>query len=326
MQLVLGLFLIMTAALPDDRPCVVVVIGAAGTSEYQAQFARCADQWRVAARNASADLVQIGLETDNAASDRDRLATVLREKASDNGPLWLVLIGHGTFDGREAKFNLRGPDLTDLELNEWLKPLERPIAVIDCASASGPFISRLSAPGRVIVTATKSGNEQNYARFGQYFTEAVSDLSGDLDKDGQVSLLEAFLMGSHRVAEFYKTQSRLATEHALIDDNGDGLGTPADWFHGVRATRRAKDGSPLDGIRAHQFHLLPSPAEREMPADARQRRNELELAISELRNEKEKLGPDAYYARLEKLMNELARVYQGLERAPERRPPASPGR
>lgn len=326
MQMLWGLLLIIAAAPPDDRPCVVVVVGAAGTAEYQAQFARWADQWRVAARNASADLVQIGLTTDNAPGDRDRLATVLKEKASDKGPLWLVLIGHGTFDGREAKFNLRGPDLTDLELNEWLKPLERPVAVIDCASASGPFISRLSAPGRVIVTATKSGNEQNYARFGQYFAEAVSDLSGDLDKDGQVSLLEAFLMGSHRVAEFYKTQSRLATEHALIDDNGDKLGTPADWFHGVRATRRAKDGSPLDGIRAHQLHLLPSAAEREMPADARRRRNELELAVSELRNEKEKLGLDVYYARLEKLMAELAHVYQGLEAAPDRRAPATPGR
>ena len=104
-----------------------------------------------------------------------------------------MLIGHGTFDGREAKFNLRGPDVTDVELADWLLPFKRPVVVINCASASGPFINRLSGANRVVVTATKSGNEINFARFGQYIAEAIADPRADLDKDGQVSLLEAFL-------------------------------------------------------------------------------------------------------------------------------------
>ena len=176
-----------------------------------------------------------------------------------------MLIGHGTFDGREAKFNLRGPDMTDLELSEWLAPYKRPVVVINCASASGPFINRLSGSNRVVITATKSGYETNFARFGQYLAEAIADPHADLDKDGQVSLLEAFLTASSRVDEYYRTHSQLATEHALLDDNGDRLGTPPNWFRGVRATQRAKDGAALDGIRAHQLHLIPSDRERANP-------------------------------------------------------------
>ena len=134
----------------------------------------------------------------------------------------------------------------------------------------------------MIISATRSGNEQNFTRFGQHFAEAIADPQGDLDQDGQTSLLEAFLSASARVAEFYKTEGRLATEHALIDDNGDGLGTPADWFRGTRATKQPKDGRSLDGLRAHQFHLVRSAEEQRLSAEARARRDELELATMEL--------------------------------------------
>ena len=154
--------------------------------------------------------------------------------------MWLVLIGHGTFDGKEARFNLRGPDVSADELALWLKPFRRPLAVIDTASCSAPFLNLLSATNRVIITATRSGNEQNFTRFGQYLAQALTDPEANLDKDGQVSLLEAFLTASHQAAEFYKLQGRLVTEHALLDDNGDGLGTPADWFRGLRAIKRPK--------------------------------------------------------------------------------------
>ena len=103
----------------------------------------------------------------------------------------------------------------------------------------------------------------NFARFGQYLAEAIADPRADLDKDGQVSLLEAFLTASNRVERVLSHPiAQLATEHALLDDNGDRLGTPADWFRGVHATKRAKDGAAPDGIRAHQFHLIPSDRER----------------------------------------------------------------
>jgi hypothetical protein len=303
----------------DERPCVVVVVGAPGTPEYESQFRRWADQWRAAAEKASAEFVRIGLDDGDGGgekpgtNDRERLRSALADRASaGREPLWLVLIGHGTYDGREAKFNLRGPDMTDAELAEWLAPVRRPVAVLDCASASAPFLNRLSGENRVIVTATKSGHETNFARFGEYLAGAVADPAADLDKDGQVSLLEAFLTAGGRVNEFYKTRSRLATEHALIDDNGDKLGTPADWFRGVRATRRAKDGAALDGVRAHQFHLVPSDRERGMPADVRQRRDRLEASIAVLRERKGQLSEDEYYKRLEPLMVELAGIYKSV--------------
>jgi len=225
--------------------------------------------------------------------------------------LWIVLVGHGTFNGKEAKFNLRGLDLAATDLAEWLKPFQRPLAIIDTASASAPFLSKLAGKGRVVVSSTRSGNEQNYARFGKFFAEAIGDPKSDLDKDGQISLLEAFLSGSQRTAEFYKTEGRLATEHALMDDNGDGLGTPADWFHGVRATKQAKDGATLDGTRAHQFHLVRSTAEQQLPSAARARRDALELQIAKLREGKAKMAAAKYFAELEKLLLELAAVYEG---------------
>ena len=292
----------------------MVVVGAPGTPEYAAEFRRWADQWQAAARKAGAESIAIGVAAGGPGNDRERLRAVLAEKAAAGGkePLWIVLIGHGTYDGREAKFNLRGPDVTDQELAEWLAPLQRPVAVLDCTSASGPFLNRLSGAGRVIVTAAKSGHEVNFARFGQYLAEAIADPKADLDKDGQVSLLEAFLTASHRTNEYYRNHAQLATEHALLDDNGDRLGTPADWFRGVRATRRAKDGAPLDGVRAHQLHLIPSDRERQIPADVRRRRDQLELAIASLRDQKDKLAADEYYKRLEPLMVELARLYRDL--------------
>jgi len=223
--------------------------------------------------------------------------------------LWLIFIGHGTFDGKEAKFNLRGPDISADELAAWLKPFHRPLAVINCASSSSPFINKLSAAGRVVVTATRSGYEQNYARFGQFIAEAIADPAADLDKDEQTSLLEAFVMASRRVKEFYDAEGRLATEHALLDDNGDGLGTPADFFRGVRAVKKPAEGATVDGLRAHQLHLVRSERELRMPPEVRLRRDELELALARLRDSKASFEEDEYYRRLENLMLELARFY-----------------
>jgi hypothetical protein len=308
----------MSAAGAVDRPCVLIVVGASGTPEYQSQFHQWADQWQAAAEKASAESIRIGLSEPAAGvTDRERLRSVLAEKQGEGRePLWIVLIGHGTYDGREAKFNLRGPDVTDLEFAEWLAPVKRPVALLDCASASGPFLNRLSGEHRVVVTATKSGSELNFARFGQYLAEAITNPRADLDKDGQVSLLEAFLTASKGVDEYYRNRAQLATEHALLDDNGDRLGTPAAWFRGVRATKRAKDGAPLDGTRAHQLHLIPSNRERLMPVEMRQRRNQLELSIASLRDQKDKLSEDEYYDRLDKLMIELAKLYRDLKPSP----------
>lgn len=149
---------------------------------------------------------------------------------------------------------------------------------------------------------------------GDHLSAAIIDPAADLDKDRQVSLLEAFIFAAGRTAEFYEGEARLATETALIDDNGDGRGTPAAWFRGVRATRAARDGASLDGARAHQLHLVPSARERAMPPAARARRDELERAIRALRERKAEFPTeDEYYAALEPLLIEMARLYEAIE-------------
>src|SRR3954454_7129658 len=268
MNSLLALCLCIVNPPAPDRPSVLIVVGAPGSAEYGSQFREWAGRWKHAAEKAVADAAVIGESEEAGMPDVERLRELLSAKAGEGGlPLWVVLIGHGTYDGKEAKFNLRGPDVTDLQLSQWFDKIKRPVAVLNCTSASAPFLNRLSAPGRVIVTATRSGGELNFARLGQYLSETIADTASDLDKDGQVSLLEAFLTASRRVGEYYKTHAQLATEHALLDDNGDRLGTPAEWFRGVRATRRAKDGAPPDGLRAHQLHLIPSDREKALPAD-----------------------------------------------------------
>ena len=313
-------FVIVSAA--DDRPSVIVVVGASGAPEYGERFHRWSDLWRVAAAKGSAAFQVIGLDPEAGVSDHDRLqATIAEHSSPGREPLWLVLIGHGTFDAREAKFNLRGPDLTDVELVAWLKPLKRPLALLDCTSASGPFLNKLSGENRVVVTATRSGDEQNFARFGQYLAESIGDPASDRDKDGQVSRLEAYLTASAGVAEYYKTKSQLATEHPLIDDNGDRLGTPPDWFQGVRVTRRPKEGTTADGIRAHQFHLIPSDRERGIPVESKRVRDEIEQRLATLRDQKSKLPEDDYYAKLESLMVELATIYRDTGKTAPAQPP-----
>lgn len=314
MSVAFALSVLWAALAADARPQVVVVVGAAGTEEYGKVFEKAAGQWEAAARKGGAEFACIGRGAEGKEQDRDRLRTYLSNAPrSGTAPLWIVLIGHGTDDGKEARFNLRGPDVTAKELAEWLGPVKRPVAVVNCASASAAFINHLSGPDRVVVTATRSGSESSYARFGEYMAGAIDDPTADLDKDGQVSLLEAFLTAASRVREFYRAEARLATEHALIDDTGDKLGSPADWFQGVRATARAKDGAATDGSRAHQWHLVPSDRERALPADVRKRRDELELALAALRDQKDKLTEDEYYTRVEKVTVELARLYSGTK-------------
>jgi len=294
-----------------EKPTVIVVVGAAGSPEYGAQFAKWALLWEQACSKGGAKFATVGLGELQNPDDRTILQeTLAGESQKTNAALWLVLIGHGTFDGRSAKFNLRGPDLTADDLSEWLKPLIRPLVVINTASSSAPFLGILSGPQRVVITATKSGYEQNYTRFGEYLAGAISEPKADLDKDGQTSLLEAFLTASHRVDEFYLAAGRLVTERALLDDNGDGLGTRADWFRGIRPVQKAEDGAALDGYRAHQFHLVHSEAENKMPPQLRAKRDRLELEVVKLRDSKDKFSEEEYFSRLESMLYDIAQIYE----------------
>lgn len=305
------------AASASGQPTVIVAVGAPGEAEFGQRFAEAADLLEKTAKRGGARPVIIGLQTNNPAVDRQQLQQALAAESKEGAAeLWLVLLGHGTFDGKEAKFNLRSNDVSAVELADWLKPIQRPLAIINASSASAPFLQKLAGTNRVIITATRSSAEVNYARFGRYFAEAIGDSGADLDKDGQTSLLEAYLTTARRVKDFYDTEGRLATEHPLLDDNGDGLGTPPDWFRGTRASKAAKDGAPLDGLRAHQWHLVRSEAELKLPAEVRAKRDALEVSVDRLRGSKKSMAEDEYYQKLEGLLLEIARLYESAEKVP----------
>ena len=292
---------------------IVLVVGASGTPEYGEAFATWAERWEAAAARGGASVIRIGpgaTPDESAETDRGRLEGVLAaQPPAGDAPLWFVFLGHGTYDGQHARLNLRGPDVAAGELAEWLAPVERPTAVVVCAAASGPFVNELSRRGRTVVTATKSGQQYSFSRFGDYLSQALGSPQADLDRDAQVSLHEAFLYASAGVEAFYANESRLATEHALLDDNGDGLGTPARWFRGVRSTRKPEGDRLADGVLAHRLHLIESANERALPLEMRRERDDLERRIEKLRLQKEDLPESDYYRRLEELMLRLARLY-----------------
>lgn len=301
-------FLFFLAASADAASRVVIVTGAAGEEQYAAAFSKWSSNWQKACAAAGAKATVID------STDKEALThlheTLEAEPKATTDELWLVLLGHGSFDGKEGKFNLTGDDLSASDLAAWLKPFQRPVIVVCGFSASGAFLKPLSGPERVIITATKSGAESNYARFGGYFAEAIADPAADLDKDGQTSVLEAWLAAAQRVTDFYKNEDRLATEHSLLDDNGDGLGTPPDWFQGIRVVKKSTDHREPDGLRAHQIHLVPSEAERALPPAARAERDALERELAKLRDAKATLPEDEYYAKLEAILVRLAQLYR----------------
>jgi len=309
---------IARAQTPDSDLTVVLVVGAPGEAEYEGRFAEMVATWTAATAKGGADLVTIGVDASerDRSSDRQRLEQWLKQEGKHKGAgeVWLVLIGHGSFDGRTVKFGLTGPDFTDEELAKWLKGWQRPLAVINTASASSPFLNAVSGKDRMVISATKSASEIFYTRFGEYFARAIAGIEGaDLDNDEQVSLLEAFLYSSAEVANFYESEGRLATEHALIDDNGDGLGTRSDWFEGVRAVRKAREGAEPDGERSLQRVLIPNAAEARMAPELRHQRDKLELELNALRRQRGDLSDDDYYARVEVLLLKIAKIYQQAE-------------
>lgn len=310
--------------VPTAGPHLIVVIGAAGNPQYEISFYQWSERWHAAAKKANVSSTIIGRHRgprSGEMTDYEQLRTAIKQAESESkAELWIVLIGHGTFDRRIAKFNLDGPDVSADELATWLQPVTRPIAIVNCASASGPFIPILSAPNRIVVAGTKSGTEVNFARFGDYLSQAIDDPLADLDKDHQTSLWEAFLTASRRTIEYYDSDGRIATEHALLDDNGDKKGVRADQYRGLVAVANPTDGNPLDGRRAHQWHLIPSGADATIPLEIRNQRNELEFSVVQLQDRKDLISRKDYLDELERLLIQLAELNEKLDQRPTVQP------
>ena len=312
------------AARAADSQHVLAIVGAPGTSDCGRQFHEWAERWRLASGLAGAGFQLIG--RDESGDDRTAVEKAVKGWASVSTvePLWIVLIGHGTHDGRTTRFNLRGPDITAVDIAGLLSASQRPIALINCTSCSAPFINAASGEGRVIITATKNAAQHQFARFGDAFSAAMITLDADLDQDGQISLLEAWAFASQRTAEFYESQGRLATEQALLDDNGDGLGVRAAAFSGVRLQSVSDPDNP-DGRLARRWHLVRSSEERKLTVEQRQQRDQLEERLEGLRRRREEYTETEYLDRLESILLPLARLYESASVSIDARTDADEG-
>ena len=214
--------------------------------------------------------------------------------------VFVVLIGHGSFDGKVAKFNLPGPDMTAADFAPLLKRLApRRVVFVNTASASGPFIEALSGPGRTIVTATRNGRESFATIFGGYFVDALTSDAADADKNKRVSMLEAFDFARREVATAYERQGIILTEHALLDDSGDKEGTAAPTADG----KEGRVAALLSLGTVGQGDPLPTdPKLRGLYEE----RRALERRVESLRLMKDSMDPQKYAADLEQLVTQLA--------------------
>ncbi|MDQ8184046.1 hypothetical protein [Pelagicoccus sp. SDUM812002] len=304
----LAIVILISTSVTSATEHILVMQGSGGASEFEERFSEASELWiQLAAEvDATVDLVSPATAGSEAKQKiRDWITSPEREKASS---IWIVYQGHGTFNAGGAKLNLPGEDLSATELAKWLEGINKEMVFIHGGAASAPFIAQLSGDNRVIITATRSPSEQNYARFGERFAQALADESSDIDRDNSVSLLEAFLSASNAVETFYKEAGRLSSEHALLDDNGDGKGTPATLFSGLRlATETGQTAS--DGRLAQRLSLSPNDTSNQLSAEQLEQRHELEQELEVLYSQKGDMSEDDYYEKLEIILTKLARFY-----------------
>ena len=318
-----------TLAEPRPSRYAVVVSGASGGGEYADRF------WEWSSKLVATLQGPLQLPRENLfflAEDPERdpslvtaravkseLMRVVDELESRVRPedlLFLLLLGHGNFDGSDYRYNLKGPDLTGAELSAILDRFPAQRIVLVCTTpASGALIPRLSRGNRVILTATKNGHEGNETVFARFFVESLHNPEADADKSRQVSLLEAYGFTHRKVKEWYAEKNRLATEHARLDDNGDGVGSDL------------PDAGSGEGLLAGQVTLAkpieavspagsgPAPAELEA---LRKKKLDLEAALRELRTRRADLPSAQYQEQLEALLVELARTARAIREQTER--------
>ncbi len=308
-------------AIQSQQSHLVVITGLSGDAEHSATFSRWAaslidaaeTRWKLPkanvvylAEDTRMDPTRVTGRSDRAGIEAAFAALAGRVRPDD--VVLVLLIGHGSSAGSEARFNLPGPDLTAVEWAALLAPFgAQRVAVVNAASASGDFVAGLSAKNRTVITATRSGGEKNETVFAEYFVQAFTGDGADTDKDGVVSLLEAFNYARREVERFYQGANRLQTEHALLDDDGDGSGTrdpdAAGATDGARARRLIVFGArPAAPVAASNPALAPLYAQRQR----------LEDSVASLRQRKATLDSAAYETQLERLLVDLATTTQEI--------------
>ncbi len=287
----------------------VTVAGLGGEPEYEQRFTALAKELDKLLKASGSDAHVHTLTGSDATKARltDTLNSIAREAKPDDA-FTLILIGHGSFDGVEYKFNLPGPDISGEELAVLCDrvPAKRQL-IVNTTSASGGSIGALQKTGRIVIAATKTGTEKNATVFARYWVEALHDPSTDVDKNEAITALEAFQYADRKTVSFYESQKRLATEHAIIEDTGkkDGVRSPS-----------SENG---EGLLASNFVLLRLGATQKAANDPAKRvlldkKEELERKIDILKYQKAAMAPDDYKKQLSDALLELARVQEELDK------------
>ncbi len=302
------LLLLLLAARVSARAATwyVTVAGLGGEPDYEQRFAAQArDLDKVFRTSSTAHVYTLSGAQATAAQLRSTFATIAQGSTATDD-LVLILIGHGSFDGAEYKFNLVGPDLTAAELAALCDrvPAKRQL-VVDTTSASGGAVAALERPGRAVIAATKSGTERNATVFARYWVEALQDPAADTDKNESISAMEAYTYATKKTAAFYDGQKRLATEHAVFDDIGRG-----------DPVREAGSGQ---GQQLSSFTILRFGAAQQAASDpAKQallaKKEDLESRIDGLKYGKAAMEPGEYKRQLTAALLELARVQGDLDK------------
>lgn len=313
-RLLTALVVLMSAApaAASDRYALIVT-GAHGETIYAEQYA----QWRQAAVTAlleklAFDETKIAtlFEGGDAAHEANaanvkRVLTAWRGRMANDDVLLVFLIGHGSFDGVEAKFNLVGPDLTSSDWAAQLKPMPGRVVIVNSTAASFPFLEQLSGPRRIVITATDSIAQRFDTVFPEYFIRALTDPEADIDKNSRVSVWEAFTAASMGVRRYYTQRGQLATERALLDDDGDGVGREAGGD--------GKDGSASSRLYFDAEVAGAAPTD-EVLLGLLQKRAALQIESDDLKQRRQLMTPEEYDQEFEKLMLELARVSREIRR------------
>jgi hypothetical protein len=296
----LGLLLTATPAFAQDTH-LLVIVGVGGDEDHVKAFNKYAFAIMDAAKKhgmPDANITYLGENPEpsggrmKARSTRENVTkafTDLSTQAKAVDEVFIVLIGHGSFDGRQAAFNLPGPDLTADDYKALLAkfPTQK-VVFVNTASSSGAFVQPLAGPARTIVAATKTGGERNETRFAQYFAEAFDTDSADRDRNGRVSVQEAFDYAAQKVKAAYEQEGHILTEHATLDDSNQGK-LAATQFLAPERSRTAAAQAADPALRT----LL-------------EQRDTLERQVAELRLRKDSMDAKQYDDQLEKLLTDLA--------------------
>ncbi len=320
-----GVAVLPSAGLGAQNTHLLLVAGLGGTPEYTGAFhgwlSRFADAASEKYGVERGRIVYLGERTEldptlvSARSTAENIRSAFTQLAVSMAPadeLIVLLVGHGTFRNDEARFNIPGPDMTPGEFSFLLDGLgDRRVTFVNTASASGPFVEALSGPNRTIIAATRTGRERNVTRFGLHFVEAFAGEDADMDKNSRVSVLEAFGYALREVEREYEGDNQLLTEHAVLDDNGDGEGSRE--FDEAGSGGSGSGGAGGDGALARRVFLSAAggamaelvttdPVLRALY----EAKAEIEARIDALRAVKDQMPLERYEDQLEELLVELA--------------------